>query len=152
MNRSILIVTCDFLVLAAMSLSIGMSEVGDPSGTAKISTPAVRLVEMIDEELARHEEVKREKDELEKRLEDFRALALQDVKQIASKDEELAQAQAKLAETLAALSSSKNELSFEKTKAEEELAKTSEELAKAKKDLEEREDALKRSAAVRPVA
>ena len=102
MNRSILIVTCDFLVLAAMSLSIGMSEFGDnTSGAAKLSSPAARLVEMIDEELARHEEVKKEKDELEKRLEDFRALALQDVKQIASKDEELAQAQAMLAETLA---------------------------------------------------
>ena len=148
MNRSILIVTCDFLVLAAMSLSIGMSESGDPSGTAKISSPATHLVEMIDEELARHEEVKREKEDLEKRLEEFRVLALQDVKQIASKDEEIAMAQAKLAETLAALSSSENELFIEKNKAEEELAKNAEELAKAKKDLEEREDALKRSAAV----
>ena len=64
MNRSILIVTCDFLVLAAMSLSIGMSEFGDPSGTAKISSPATNLVEMIDEELARHEEMNREKEEL----------------------------------------------------------------------------------------
>ena len=55
MNRSILIVTCDFLVLAAMSLSIGMTEVGDPSPEAKISSPATRLFELIDEELARHE-------------------------------------------------------------------------------------------------
>ena len=51
-----------------MSLSIGMTEVGDPAGAAKISSPATRLVEMIDEELARHEEVKLQKDELEKRL------------------------------------------------------------------------------------
>ena len=119
MNRSILIVTCDFLVLAAMSLSIGMSEVGDPAGAAKISSPANRLVEMIDEELARHEAVKQQKDELEKRLEEFRALALRDEKQIADRDEELEQAKAKLAETLAALSKSTDELSSEKTKSEQ---------------------------------
>ncbi len=155
MNRSILIVTCDFLVLAAMSLSIGMNEVGDPAGAAKISSPATRLVEMIDEELARHEEVKQQKDELAKRLEEFRTLALKDEKQIASKDEEIKQAQAKLAETLAALTQSKNELASEKTKSEQEqvksaaeLAKSAAELAKTKKELDEREAALKRSAAV----
>ena len=155
MNRSILIVTCDFLVLAAMSLSIGMNEVGDPAGAAKISSPATRLVEMIDEELARHEEVKQQKDELSKRLEEFRALALKDEKQIASQDEELKQAQAKLAETLAALTKSKDELTSEKTKSEQEqaksaaeLAKSAAELAKTKKELDEREAALKRSAAV----
>lgn len=148
MNRSILIVTCDFLVLAAMSLSIGMTEVGDPAGSAKISSPATRLVEMIDEELARHEAVKQQKDELEKRLEEFRMLALQDEKQIASKEEEIAQAQAKLAETLAALTKSKDELTSEKTKSQQELAKSAAELAKTKKELDEREAALKRSAAV----
>ena len=155
MNRSILIVTCDFLVLAAMSLSIGMNEVGDPAGAAKISSPASRLVEMIDEELARHEEVKRQKDELAERLEEFRALALKDEKQIASRDEEIKQAQAKLAETLAALTKSKDDLASEKTKSEQEqaksaaeLAKSAAELAKIKKDLDEREAALKRSAAV----
>ena len=148
MNRSILIVTCDFLVLAAMSLSIGMTEVGDPAGEAKISSPATRLVEMIDEELARHEEVKQQKDELEKRLEEFRALALKDEKQIASKEEEIAQAQAKLAETLAALSKTKDELTSEKNKSEQELTKSAAELAKIKKELDEREAALKRSAAV----
>jgi len=147
-NRSILIVTCDFLVLAAMSLSIGMTEVGDPASAAKISSPATRLVEMIDEELARHEAVKQQKDELEKRLEEFRVLALQDEKQIASKEEEVAQAQAKLNETLAALTKSQKELSSEKTKSEQELAKSAAELAKVKKELDEREDALKRSAAV----
>ncbi len=148
MNRSILIVTCDFLVLAAMSLSIGMSEVGDPAGTAKISSPANRLVEMIDEELARHEAVKQQKDELEKRLEEFRALALRDEKQIADRDEELEQAKAKLAETLAALTESKDALSSEKTRSQQELAKSAAELDKAKKELDEREAALKRSAAV----
>ena len=173
MNRSILIVTCDFLVLAAMSLSIGMNEVGDPAGAAKISSPASRLVEMIDEELARHEEVKQQKDELAKRLEEFRALALKDEKQIASKDEEIEQAQAKLAETLAALSKSKDALASEKSKSEQELAKSAAELEKTKsalasekskseqelaksaaelekirKELDEREAALKRSAAV----
>ena len=148
MNRSILIVTCDFLVLAAMSLSIGMNEVGDPAGAAKISSPATRLVEMIDEELARHEEVKQQKDELAKRLEEFRALALKDEKQIANQDEEIKQAQAKLAETLAALTKSKDELASEKTKSEQELAKSAAELAKTKKELDEREAALKRSAAV----
>ena len=148
MNRSILIVTCDFLVLAAMSLSIGMTEVGDPAGEAKISSPASRLVEMIDEELARHEAVKQQKDELEKRLEEFRVLALQDEKQIASKEEEIAQARAKLDETLAALTKSREELSSEKTKSEQDLAKSATELAKAKQELAEREEALKRSAAV----
>ena len=148
MNRSILIVTCDFLVLAAMSLSIGMTEVGDPAGSAKISSPASSLVEMIDEELARHEQVKLEKDELEKRLEEFRALALRDEKQIASKDEEIAQAQAKLSETLAALTKSKDELTAQKAQSEQELAKSAAELAQIKKDLDEREEALKRSAAV----
>ena len=148
MNRSILIVTCDFLVLAAMSLSIGMTEVGDPAGEAKISSPATRLVEMIDEELARHEAVKQQKDELEKRLEEFRALALKDEKQIASKEDEIAKAQTKLAETLAALAQSKDELSAEKTKSQEDLAKSAAEIAKVKKELDEREDALKRSAAV----
>lgn len=148
MNRSILIVTCDFLVLAAMSLSIGMNEVGDPAGAAKISSPATRLVEMIDEELARHEEVKQQKDELAQRLEEFRALALKDEKQIASQDEEIKQAQAKLAETLAALTKTKDEFASEKTKSEQELAKSAEELAKTKKELDEREAALKRSAAV----
>lgn len=155
MNRSILIVTCDFLVLAAMSLSIGMNEVGDPAGAAKISSPATRLVEMIDEELARHEEVKQQKDELAQRLEEFRALALKDEKQIASRDEEIRQAEAKLAETLAALTKSKDELASEKTKSEQEqaksaaeLAKSAAELAKTKKELDEREAALKRSAAV----
>ena len=148
MNRSILIVTCDFLVLAAMSLSIGMNEVGDPAGAAKISSPATRLVEMIDEELARHEEVKQQKDELAKRLEEFRALALKDEKQIASQDEEIKQAQAKLAETLAALTKTKDEFASEKTKSEQELAKSAAELAKTKKELDEREAALKRSAAV----
>ena len=155
MNRSILIVTCDFLVLAAMSLSIGMNEVGDPAGAAKISSPATRLVEMIDEELARHEEVKQQKDELAQRLEEFRALALKDEKQIVSQDEEIKQAQAKLAETLAALTKTKDDLSSEKTKSEqervkssEELAKSAAELAKTKKELDEREAALKRSAAV----
>lgn len=148
MNRSILIVTCDFLVLAAMSLSIGMNEVGDPAGAAKISSPATRLVEMIDEELARHEEVKQQKDDLAKRLEEFRALALKDEKQIASQDEEIRQAQAKIAETLAALTKSKDELASEKTKSEQELAKSAAELAKTKKELDEREAALKRSAAV----
>ena len=155
MNRSILIVTCDFLVLAAMSLSIGMNEVGDPAGAAKISSPATRLVEMIDEELARHEEVKQQKDELAQKLEEFRALALRDEKQIASRDEEIKASQAKLAETLAALSKSKDELASEKTKSEQEqaksaaeLAKSAAELAKIKKDLDEREAALKRSAAV----
>ncbi len=148
MNRSILIVTCDFLVLAAMSLSIGMNEVGDPAGAAKISSPATRLVEMIDEELARHEEVKQQKDELAQRLEEFRALALKDEKQIASQDEEIKQAQAKLAETLAALTKTKDEFASEKTKSEQELAKSAAELAKTKKDLDEREAALKRSAAV----
>ena len=148
MNRSILIVTCDFLVLAAMSLSIGMTEVGDPAGAAKISSPATRLVEMIDEELARHEAVKQQKDELEKRLEEFRALALRDEKQIASKDEEIAQAQARLAETLATLTKTKDELTSEKTKSEQELAKSAAELAKVKKELDEREAALDRSAAV----
>jgi len=147
-NRSILIVTCDFLVLAAMSLSIGMNEVGDPAGAAKISSPATRLVEMIDEELARHEEVKQQKDELAKRLEEFRALALKDEKQIASQDEEIKQAQAKLAETLAALTKTKDEFASEKTKSEQELAKSAAELAKTKKELDEREAALKRSAAV----
>lgn len=148
MNRSILIVTCDFLVLAAMSLSIGMNEVGDPAGAAKISSPATRLVEMIDEELARHEEVKQQKDELAQRLEEFRALALKDEKQIASQDEEIKQAQAKLAETLAALTKTKDEFASEKTKSAQELAKSAAELAKTKKDLDEREAALKRSAAV----
>lgn len=148
MNRSILIVTCDFLVLAAMSLSIGMNEVGDPAGAAKISSPATRLVEMIDEELARHEEVKQQKDELAQRLEEFRALALKDEKQIASQDEEIKQAQAKLAETLAALTKTKDEFASEKTKSEQELAKSAAELAKTKKELDEREAALKRSAAV----
>ena len=148
MNRSILIVTCDFLVLAAMSLSIGMNEVGDPAGAAKISSPATRLVEMIDEELARHEEVKQQKDELAQRLEEFRALALKDEKQIASQDEEIKQAQAKLAETLAALTKTKDEFATEKTKSAQELAKSAEELAKTKKELDEREAALKRSAAV----
>ena len=148
MNRSILIVTCDFLVLAAMSLSIGMTEVGDPAGEAKISSPASRLVEMIDEELARHEAVKQQKDELEKRLEEFRVLALQDERQIASKEEEIAQARAKLDETLAALTKSREELSSEKTKSEQDLAKSATELAKAKQELAEREEALKRSAAV----
>lgn len=148
MNRSILIVTCDFLVLAAMSLSIGMTEVGDPAGEAKISSPATRLVEMIDEELARHEAVKQQKDELEKRLEEFRVLALQDEKKIATKEEEVAQAQVKLNETLAALTKSREELSSEKTKSEQELAKSAAELAKVKQELDEREDALKRSAAV----
>ena len=148
MNRSILIVTCDFLVLAAMSLSIGMNEVGDPAGAAKISSPATRLVEMIDEELARHEEVKQQKDELAQRLEEFRALALKDEKQIASQDEEIRQAQAKLAETLAALTKTQDEFASEKTKSEQELAKSAEELAKTKKELDEREAALKRSAAV----
>jgi len=147
-NRSILIVTCDFLVLAAMSLSIGMNEVGDPAGAAKISSPATRLVEMIDEELARHEEVKQQKDELAKRLEEFRALALKDEKQIASQDEEIRQAQAKLSETLAALTKTKDEFASEKTKSEQELAKSAAELAKTKKELDEREAALKRSAAV----
>lgn len=148
MNRSILIVTCDFLVLAAMSLSIGMTEVGDPAGAAKISSPASSLVEMIDEELARHEQVRIEKDELEKRLEEFRALALRDEKQIASKDEEIAQAQAKLSETLAALTKSKDELTAQKAQSEQDLAKSAAELAQIKKDLDEREEALKRSAAV----
>lgn len=148
MNRSILIVTCDFLVLAAMSLSIGMTEVGDPAGAAKISSPASSLVEMIDEELARHEQVRIEKDELEKRLEEFRALALKDEKQIASKDEEIAQAQAKLSETLAALTKSKDELIAQKAQSEQELAKSAAELARIKKDLDDREEALKRSAAV----
>ena len=148
MNRSILIVTCDFLVLAAMSLSIGMNEVGDPAGAAKISSPASRLVEMIDEELARHEEVKQQKDELAKRLEEFRALALKDEKQIATKEEEIGQAQAKLSETLAALTESKKQLASEKTKSEQELAKSAAELAKAKQELDEREAALKRSAEV----
>ncbi len=148
MNRSILIVTCDFLVLAAMSLSIGMNEVGDPAGAAKISSPATRLVEMIDEELARHEEVKQQKDELAQRLEEFRALALKDEKQIASQDEEIKQAQAKLAETLAALTKTKDEFASEKTKSAQELAKSAAELAKTKKDLDEREAALRRSAAV----
>ena len=155
MNRSILIVTCDFLVLAAMSLSIGMNEVGDPAGAAKISSPATRLVEMIDEELARHEEVKQQKDELAQKLEEFRALALRDEKQLASRDEEIKVSQAKLAETLAALSKSKDELASEKSKSEQEqaksaaeLAKSAAELAKIKKDLDEREAALKRSAAV----
>ncbi|MBR2964735.1 MAG: hypothetical protein IKC53_11080 [Lentisphaeria bacterium] len=148
MNRSILIVTCDFLVLAAMSLSIGMNEVGDPAGAAKISSPATRLVEMIDEELVRHEEVKQQKDELAQRLEEFRALALKDEKQIASQDEEIKQAQAKLAETLAALTKTKDEFASEKTKSAQELAKSAAELAKTKKDLDEREAALKRSAAV----
>ena len=131
-----------------MSLSIGMSEVADPAGAVKISSPATRLVEMIDEELARHEEVKLQKDDLEKRLEEFRALALKDEKQIASKEEEVAQAQAKLAETLAALTKSKEELSSEKTKSSQELAKSAAELAQIKKELDEREAALKRSAAV----
>ena len=148
MNRSILIVTCDFLVLAAMSLSIGMTEVGDPSGAAKISSPATRLVEMIDEELARHEAVKAQKNELEQRLEEFRALALKDEKQLTSKDEEIAQARAKLAETLAALTKSKDDLSSEKAKSEQELAKSAAELAKVKQELDDREAALKRSAAV----
>lgn len=148
MNRSILIVTCDFLVLAAMSLSIGMNEVGDPAGAARISSPATRLVEMIDEELARHEEVMQQKDELAERLEEFRALALKDEKQIANQDEEIRQAQAKLAETIAALTKSKDELSAEKTKSEQELAKSTAELAKTRKELDEREAALKRSAAV----
>ena len=148
MNRSILIVTCDFLVLAAMSLSIGMTEVGDPAGAAKVSSPASSLVEMIDEELARHEQVRIEKDELEKRLEEFRALALKDEKQIASKDEEIAQAQAKLSETLAALTKSKDELTAQKAQSEQDLAKSAAELAKIKKDLDDREEALKRSAAV----
>ena len=148
MNRSILIVTCDFLVLAAMSLSIGMTEVGDPAGSAKISSPASSLVEMIDEELARHEQVRIEKDELEKRLEEFRALALRDEKQIASKDEEIAQAQAKLSETLAALTKSKDELTAQKAQSEQDLAKSAAELAKIKQALDEREEALKRSAAV----
>jgi len=147
-NRSILIVTCDFLVLAAMSLSIGMNEVGDAEGSAKIPAAASSLVEMIDEELARHEEVKQQKDELAKRLEEFRALALKDEKQISSQNEEIAQAQAKLAETLAALSESRAVLASEKTKSEQELAKSAAELAKTKKDLDEREAALKRSAAV----
>ena len=136
MNRSILIVTCDFLVLAAMSLSIGMTEVGDPAGAAKISSPASSLVEMIDEELARHEQVRIEKDELEKRLEEFRALALRDEKQIASKDEEIAQAQAKLSETLAALTKSKDELTAQKAQSEQDLAKSAAELAKIKQDLD----------------
>jgi hypothetical protein len=149
-----------------MSLSIGMNEVGDPAGAAKISSPASRLVEMIDEELARHEEVKQQKEDLAKRLEEFRALALKDEKQIASKEEEIEQAQAKLAETLSALTESKNELAAvrtkseqdlaqakgelasEKSKSEQELAKSAAELAKAKKELDEREAALKRSAAV----
>jgi hypothetical protein len=131
-----------------MSLSIGMNEVGDPAGAAKISSPATRLVEMIDEELARHEEVKQQKDELAQRLEEFRALALKDETKIASQDEEIRQAQAKIAETLAALTKSKDELASEKTKSEQELAKSAAELAKTKKELDEREAALKRSAAV----
>lgn len=148
MNRSILIVTCDFLVLAAMSLSIGVSDVGDPSGGTNIPLPANRLVEMIDEELARQEELKQQKEALEKRLDEFRALALRDEKRIATRESEIAETQEKLAETLEALAKSKNELSAEKTKADQDSAKNAAELAEMKKKLDEREDALKRSAAV----
>ena len=148
MNRSILIVTCDFLVLAAMSLSIGTTGVGEHTGTSttKLSSPAARLVEMIDEEMARHEEVKSQKEELEKKLDDFRAIALQDIEEIASKDEKLAQIQAQLDEALAALSSSQNELLQEKTKAETNLAKREQELDLAKKAIAGQEEDLKRSA------
>ena len=149
MNRSILIVTCDFLVLAAMSLSIGVNDGGSSNAeAAKFSTPATRLVEMIDREMARHEEVLQQKDELAQRLEEFRALALKDEKQLSSKDEEIAQAQARLAETISALSKSMDALASERTKSEQERAKSADELAKAKKELDEREAALKRSAAV----
>lgn len=72
MNRSILIVTCDFLVLAAMSLSIGMTQVGDPvkNGTA-IATPTEDLVRVISEEMKEHEETVAEKQRLENSLDEL---------------------------------------------------------------------------------
>ena len=101
MNKSILIVTCDFLVLAAMSLSTGVAENGTSSGPAGVSSPASRLVEMIDREMTLHEEVKQQKDELEKRLEEYRENALQDKKRIASREAELRQIQDELADAIA---------------------------------------------------
>ena len=132
MNKSLLIVTCDFLVLAALSLSTGMVEPGADSGNPGVSSPASRLVEMIDEEMARHQEVSQQRDELEKRLEEYRERALKGEKEIAARDAELALAQSKLDETLTALTASKDELNSEITKSRQELEKSAAELAAAK--------------------
>jgi len=101
MNKSILIVTCDFLVLAAMSLSTGMAENGGSPGPAGVSSPASRLVEMIDREMTLHEEMRQQKDELERRLEEYRESSLQDKKRIASQKAELRQIQDELADAIA---------------------------------------------------
>ena len=161
MNRSILIVTCDFLVLAAMSLSIGMSEVGDTSGGMRIQTSANRLVEMIDEELARQEALKLQNAELEKRLEEFRALALQSGKEAADRDVELARAKKDLDErdealkrSAEALAQKKNELELsakeirERDRAiregEQQIADRDAELARAHKEKTEADETIRR--------
>lgn len=75
MNRSILIVICDFLVLSAMSLSIGVGETAStPKGGAVVSRAAAQssYIEQMHRELEKRALVQKEKAKIESELETLR--------------------------------------------------------------------------------
>ena len=76
MNRSILIVICDFLVLSAMSLSIGVGETASsPGGGTVISRTAAQdaHIEQMHRELKKRAQIQSEKAQAESELEKLRA-------------------------------------------------------------------------------
>ena len=76
MNRSILIVICDFLVLSAMSLSIGVGEMtSTPGGGTVISRTAAQdaHIEQMHKELKKRARIQSEKAQAESELEKLRA-------------------------------------------------------------------------------
>ena len=76
MNRSILIVICDFLVLSAMSLSIGVGETAStPKGGAVVVSRAAAqssYIEQMHRELEKRALVQKEKAKIESELETLR--------------------------------------------------------------------------------
>ncbi len=135
MNRSILIVICDFLVLSAMSLSMGISK---PSGTAgsgisETIRPVTHtfLIEQLEKAVAEGKAASGENEELNKALEETNKLLAQLKKDTEEKNSKLLELETKFNQASSDAARKKAELEAARKKSGE-LADA---LAKAQKDL-----------------
>ncbi len=101
MNRSILIVICDFLVLSAMSLSMGT---GNPTGSPGTSTQTTIQVsrdthlDQMREELQKRADVLADRNRLEAELQKLRQVLAAAKTEVSGKETDLRKTQADLAE------------------------------------------------------
>lgn len=137
MNRSILIVMCDFLVLSVMSLSIGTGNPADVStSTRKVSK--IEQIEMVRKELDKRAIVQKEKKLIEAEVIALGKLLANATKQVQVSQLSSEEKAKRLAELRDALRNRENELrarSEALTKTKEESTQLSAELTRFKEQL-----------------